>query len=159
MLHDRTIYVDRPPRSFNLVGREDPARRICSRQYVFVNLSSVPPPLISAITAPLRPWIKYQAQHFEHKHWAKDYPLVGYPSDELDARWTKLQKSIVYDCSLFHSSSRTNGLSAFYTEVPAEYMQRMGRLNEGIQLENGNYAATYSVMHLLHCVVRFPPPS
>ncbi|SMR62120.1 unnamed protein product [Zymoseptoria tritici ST99CH_1E4] len=87
------------------------------------------------VDTPLRPWMRYQSKAFEHKHWAKDYPLAGYPSDELDARWIELQKT-------------------FYTEVPVEYMEKIGKTDEGVQLPNGNYAASYSVMHLLHCVQR-----
>lgn len=44
----------------------------------------------------------------------------------------------------------------YYTEVPYEFMARLGRLDEGIVLENGNYIATYSVMHQLHCLVSTP---
>lgn len=39
--------------------------------------------------------------------------------------------------------------SDFYAEVPYEYMEKLGRLDEGIQLENGNFVATYSVIHIL----------
>lgn len=33
-------------------------------------------------------------------------------------------------------------------------MEGLGRLDEGIQLDNGNYIATYGVMHQIHCLVR-----
>ncbi|KAF7193029.1 hypothetical protein HII31_05590 [Pseudocercospora fuligena] len=87
------------------------------------------------VETPLRPWIKYQSEIFPQRHWSNEYPLVGHPSDELDARWSEI-------------------MSNFYTEVPYKYMERMGRLDEGIQLENGNFVATYSVIHILHCVKR-----
>ncbi|EME80349.1 uncharacterized protein MYCFIDRAFT_212040 [Pseudocercospora fijiensis CIRAD86] len=87
------------------------------------------------VETPLRPWIKYKPEIFPQRHWSNEYPLVGQPSDERDARWRHI-------------------MSNFYTEVPYSYMEKMGRLDEGIQLENGNFLATYSVIHLLHCVKR-----
>ncbi|PVH95183.1 hypothetical protein DM02DRAFT_691290 [Periconia macrospinosa] len=66
---------------------------------------------------------------------SKDYTLVGHPSDELDARWSNL-------------------MQYFFTEVPYEYMAKLGRLDEGLQLPNGNYVANYAFMHQLHCLKR-----
>ncbi|KAB5578043.1 hypothetical protein GE09DRAFT_952091 [Coniochaeta sp. 2T2.1] len=66
---------------------------------------------------------------------SKDYPLVGQPSDELDARWSNL-------------------MQYFYAQVPASYMKKLGREKTGIRLENGNYLANFAWVHQLHCIKR-----
>ena len=65
---------------------------------------------------------------------AKDYKLVGQPSDELDQRWSNL-------------------MQYFYAQVPASYMKKLGREKTGIRLKNGNYLANYAWVHQLHCIV------
>lgn len=41
----------------------------------------------------------------------------------------------------------------FYAEIPVEYMEKLGRTKDGIQLPNGNYLANYAFIHQLHCLV------
>lgn len=59
---------------------------------------------------------------------SKDYPLVGQPSDELDARWSNL-------------------MQYFYAQIPASYMKKLGREKTGIRLDNGNYLANFAWVH------------
>jgi len=68
---------------------------------------------------------------------SKDYELVGHPSDKLDATWAELMQD-------------------FFTEAPYEYVAKVGRLDEGIPTASGNFLATYSFMHQLHCIVGLP---
>lgn len=68
-------------------------------------------------------------------HEAKDYELMGYPSEELDTAWADLMQD-------------------FYTEVPYSYVENVRRLDEGIPSEGGGFLAIYSFMHQLHCLVR-----
>ncbi|KAF2704677.1 hypothetical protein K504DRAFT_484870 [Pleomassaria siparia CBS 279.74] len=58
---------------------------------------------------------------------SKDCMLIGHASDELDAEWSKLMQH-------------------FFTEPR--------KLDEGLQLPNGNYVADYAFMHQLHCLKR-----
>jgi hypothetical protein len=88
--------------------------------------------------APIREYINYEPKIFEMTETSKDYPLVGQPSDELDARWSNL-------------------MQYFYAQVPASYMNKLGREKEGIRLENGNYLANFAWVHQLHCIVRLFP--
>src|SRR4051812_21882710 len=37
--------------------------------------------------------------------------------------------------------------------LPASYMKQLGRLDEGIQLSDGNYYGSLMVFHHLHCLV------
>lgn len=45
-------------------------------------------------TAPIRPWVRYVPKYFAMRHWSEAYPLVGQPSDELDARWAELMQGV-----------------------------------------------------------------
>lgn len=76
----------------------------------------------------------YEPTHLQIGEEAKDYELMGHPSDRLDAAWENLMKD-------------------FFTEVPYSYVESVGRLDEGIRTESGNFLATYSFMHQLHCLV------
>lgn len=85
--------------------------------------------------APIRKYIQYEPKVFEMTETSKDYMLVGQPSDELDARWSRL-------------------MQYFYAQVPASYMKKLGREKTGIRLDNGNYLANFAWVHQLHCIVR-----
>jgi hypothetical protein len=86
--------------------------------------------------APLREYIEYEPFTFEKNPHSPTAGLMEHPSDELDAKWSSIMKY-------------------FFSEVPYEYMANLGRLDEGLQLPNGNYAANYAFMHQLHCLVRY----
>ncbi|SPQ23069.1 2718d2ac-2974-4226-8370-f84f2e3dcb32 [Thermothielavioides terrestris] len=89
----------------------------------------------NVIDSPIRKYIQYEPKIFEMTETSKDYPLVGQPSDELDARWSNL-------------------MQYFYAQVPASYMKKLGREKTGIRLKNGNYLANFAWVHQLHCIKR-----
>ncbi|KAF1934898.1 hypothetical protein EJ02DRAFT_439586 [Clathrospora elynae] len=93
----------------------------------------------SVIDSPLRPYIRYEPTTFASTESSSSHDhsttLVGHPSDEGDARWSKL-------------------MEYFFTSVPYEYMAKLERLDQGVQLPNGDYVANYAFMHQLHCVKR-----
>jgi len=84
--------------------------------------------------APLREFMHYEPTHLFVGEESTDYPLMGHPSEELDAAWADLMQD-------------------FYTEVPHSYIESVGRLDEAIPTENGGFLAIYSFMHQLHCLV------
>ncbi|KAL2145800.1 hypothetical protein VTI28DRAFT_6299 [Corynascus sepedonium] len=91
----------------------------------------------NVIESPIRKYIEYEPKFFKMTKLAKDYKLVGQPSDELDQRWSNL-------------------MQYFYAQVPASYMKKLGREKTGIRLKNGNYLANYAWVHQLHCISYFP---
>jgi hypothetical protein len=84
--------------------------------------------LLTPISAPIRKYIEYVPKVFHMTETSKDYPLVGQPSDELDARWSHL-------------------MQYFYARVPASYMKKLGREKTGIRLEDGDYLANFAWVH------------
>jgi hypothetical protein len=84
--------------------------------------------MLTASPAPIRKYIEYEPKIFHMTETSKDYPLVGQPSDELDARWSNL-------------------MQYFYAQIPASYMKKLGREKTGIKLENGNYLANFAWVH------------
>jgi hypothetical protein len=89
--------------------------------------------LLSVSVAPIRKYIEYEPKIFHMTETSKDYPLVGQPSDELDARWSNL-------------------MQYFYAQVPASYMKKLGREKTGIRLDNGNYLANFAWVHQVSTV-------
>jgi len=89
----------------------------------------------TVIDTPIRKYIEYEPKIFHMTETSKDYDLVGQPSDELDARWSKL-------------------MQYFYAQVPASYMKKLGREKTGIRLDNGNYLGNFAWVHQLHCIKR-----
>ncbi|EMR71682.1 putative tat pathway signal sequence protein [Eutypa lata UCREL1] len=89
----------------------------------------------NVVDTPIRPYIKYEPTFFDHTETSKDYKLVGKPSEELDKNWSNI-------------------MQYFYAEIPVEYMEKLGRTKDGIQLPNGNYLANYAFIHQLHCLKR-----
>jgi hypothetical protein len=86
------------------------------------------------IVAPIRKYVEYEPTYFKMTETSKDYGLVGQPSEELDKKWSNI-------------------MQYFYAEIPKEYMEKLGRTQEGIRLPNGNYLANYAFIHQLHCLV------
>jgi hypothetical protein len=86
------------------------------------------------IVAPIRKYVEYEPTYFKMTETSKDYGLVGQPSEELDRKWSNI-------------------MQYFYAEIPKEYMEKLGRTQEGIRLPNGNYLANYAFIHQLHCLV------
>ncbi|KAJ0120582.1 uncharacterized protein J7T55_015311 [Diaporthe amygdali] len=78
--------------------------------------------------------MRYEPTFFQ-RGWKANYTLMGTPSNELDDAWDDI-------------------LQHYYSEVPHQFMEALGRLDEGIRLDNGNYIATYGVMHQIHCLKR-----
>ena len=50
--------------------------------------------------------------------------------------------------------SSANSSKDQWLQVPKSDMERLGRLDEGIELPGGGYFATLAVFHDLHCLVR-----
>lgn len=89
----------------------------------------------AVVDTPLRSFMNYEPTKMIIGHEAKDYELMGYPSEELDTAWADLMQD-------------------FYTEVPYSYVENVRRLDEGIPSEGGGFLAIYSFMHQLHCLKR-----
>ncbi|KAK8014235.1 hypothetical protein PG990_007531 [Apiospora arundinis] len=89
----------------------------------------------NVIDTPIRDYIQYEPTFFKHVNSSLDHGLTGTPNDKLDKNWSGI-------------------MQYFYSEVSHEYMEKLGRTKQGIQLPNGNYLANYAFIHQLHCLKR-----
>lgn len=90
--------------------------------------------------------MRYQSKAFEHKHWAKDYPLAGYPSDELDARWIELQKSMVPYILSYTGSARLTYSQPSIPKFPLSTWRRSAK-----QTRVSNYQTGTTPHRTLSC--------
>ncbi|KAG4437468.1 hypothetical protein IFR05_007050 [Cadophora sp. M221] len=86
----------------------------------------------STFQTQLNDYVEYVPRHFtqnEHGY----VKFFGKPSPEIDANWHQI-------------------LAPQNIGVSPEHMEELGRLDEGIQLSDGNYFGSLTVYHHLHCL-------
>ncbi|KAI1172137.1 hypothetical protein F4777DRAFT_590766 [Nemania sp. FL0916] len=89
--------------------------------------------IASNIIASATSAIEYGTRVFDEIDDLDEY--FGKPTPELESRWTELLK---YQ----------------WLQIPESDMEKLGRVEEGIQLPDGGYFATLAVYHDLHCLRR-----